>query len=334
MSEKTHSPLSGWLTGVKEFRASCDRSMPTRETGPVVCMGQQESAREPLTNEQTPACTHQACGTVFRIPKFALDKAAIHQDGVLSLSSLQRCKDVVSELAVARFRAKFDRVLVIQLARHIHLPPRVLGDRGRTAGGAKRQRDGLGSGDRRQDALDLGGQPNGRLVQFLVELVDQVDFPLQPLDLPHAEEECKDGHDADEQEVRPGPEFVAGRLRSAASRRSGCMSDDGKARLARQLWSDSICPDQLCMALSSQRGLEARRTCDRSGEAVHHDDEGVVALTRGDERRMVLAADLSIWAILSSRLRSCGRQSRRMEASRSLSTPAAPARRHRNCSSQ
>jgi hypothetical protein len=33
-----------------------------------------------------------------------------------------------------------------------------------------------------------------RLVELLIELVNQVDFPLQPLDLPRAEEEGKDGH--------------------------------------------------------------------------------------------------------------------------------------------
>lgn len=36
-------------------------------------------------------------------------------------------------------------------------------------------------------------------MQLVVELVDQVDLPLQPLDLPCAEEEGEDGHNSDEE---------------------------------------------------------------------------------------------------------------------------------------
>ena len=68
-----------------------------------------------------------------------------------------------------------------------------------------------------EDALDLGWQSHRRLVKFLIELVNQVDLPLQPLDLPGAEEEGKDGHDPDEDQERASAQFVPSRLRSTSS---------------------------------------------------------------------------------------------------------------------
>lgn len=65
--------------------------------------------------------------------------------------------------------------------------------------------------------LDLCWQSHWRLVKLLVELINQVDFPLQSLDLPGSEEKGKDGHDPDEDQERASAQFVPSRLRSTSS---------------------------------------------------------------------------------------------------------------------
>jgi hypothetical protein len=160
--------------------------------------------------------TDQASRSRFRIPELALDKPAVHQDRVLAFSPLQRRKDVVAELAVARFRAQLDRVVMVKLARHVDFSPSVLRDRRRAGEERTVSRFQTESCSAHEDALDLGWQSHRRLVELLIELVNQVDFPLQPLDLPRAEEEGKDGHDPDEDQERASAQFVPSRLRSTS----------------------------------------------------------------------------------------------------------------------
>jgi hypothetical protein len=62
------------------------------------------------------------------------------------------------------------------------------------------------------DALDLRWQPHRVLVQLRIELVDQIQLPIQPLDLPDSESEGEEGHDADENEERAGANLVASSL--------------------------------------------------------------------------------------------------------------------------
>ena len=45
----------------------------------------------------------------------------------------------------------------------------------------------------------MPGEQHGLALELLLELVDEVDFPLEPLDLPCAECEGEDGDDADDE---------------------------------------------------------------------------------------------------------------------------------------
>lgn len=85
------------------------------------------------------SATHKTRRPALRIPELALDKAAVDQDRILTLAALQGRKDVVAELAVARLRAEFDRVLVVEFASNDHLAPCVFRN-GRGAATADRDR--------------------------------------------------------------------------------------------------------------------------------------------------------------------------------------------------
>lgn len=62
------------------------------------------------------------------------------------------------------------------------------------------------------DALDPRRQSDRVLVQLAVELVDEVEFPLQALDLPAPEAKGEDGHQPDEQEEGTSAQPVASGL--------------------------------------------------------------------------------------------------------------------------
>lgn len=101
---------------------------------------------------------------------------------------------MVPKLSVPRLRSQLNRVLVVESSGHEDFPPGKLGD----GGGAVKQTSA--SPHRTvtaNDALDAGRQPDGRLVKLVVELVDQVDLPIQPFYLPYAKAEGKDRHQAD-----------------------------------------------------------------------------------------------------------------------------------------
>lgn len=65
-----------------------------------------------------------------------------------------------------------------------------------------RQRE-MGEKREEKNALDLGRQTNGILVELRTELVNQVELPVQPLDLPDTETEGEERHDPYEDQEGP-----------------------------------------------------------------------------------------------------------------------------------
>lgn len=222
MFANTHWPFSGSLTGVNELGASWSRSMPTSATGSFTCRNGGSGYQPRPAMEEEWQKTHETRWSILGLLVLALDESPINKDRVLSFSSHQRCDDVVAELTVACLRAQLNRVLVVESSGHKDFAPGELGN-GRSA--AERISAPPSVRVDQGDALDAGGQPDRRLVKLVVQLVNEVDLPVQPLDLPDAESERKDGHQADEQKEGASAELVASALREGGR---GGMADGGE----------------------------------------------------------------------------------------------------------
>lgn len=162
--------------------------------------------------------SHERSWSILGILDLPLHESSIHHDGVLSISPDERCDYVVADLSISRLGSEDDRVGMIESPSHVNFSPRELGNRCRAAVVHRRVSvPGLREGAYNTDSLYSRGESDGFLMQFLVELIDQVYLPFESLDLPRSEAEREDGHEPHKEEEGSRSDLVASALREVRS---------------------------------------------------------------------------------------------------------------------